>query len=70
MSCSHFPDCDGARTEEGKELEGPREIGKTCPKCGAESEKGLEKIAKEKERREKLEARKAKAEAAGKPVPE
>jgi len=53
MSCSTFPICSGARTEEGKELEGPREIGKTCPKCGEESEKGLEKISKEKERKEK-----------------
>ncbi len=70
MSCSHFPDCDGARTEEGKELEGPKEIGKTCPKCGAESEKGLEKIQKEKDRREKWEIKKAKADAAGKEIPE
>ena len=33
MSCSDFPDCVGARTIEGKELEGPKEIGKDCPKC-------------------------------------
>lgn len=33
-SCEKFPDCDGARTMEGKELEGPKEIGKICPKCG------------------------------------
>ncbi len=33
MSCSAFPDCVGARTIEGKELEGPKEIGKDCPKC-------------------------------------
>ena len=33
MSCSDFPNCVGARTIEGKELEGPKEIGKDCPKC-------------------------------------
>lgn len=34
MSCSRYPDCAGARTIEGKELEGPKEIGETCPLCG------------------------------------
>ncbi|EFK97850.1 hypothetical protein LDC_0091 [sediment metagenome] len=53
MSCAKFPECNGARTDEGKELTGPREIGKECPKCGAHSEKGLEKIEKEKARKEK-----------------
>ncbi len=33
MSCSKFPDCAGARTIEGKELEGPRETGELCPDC-------------------------------------
>lgn len=33
MSCIKFPDCTGARTEEGKVLEGPKEIGRKCPKC-------------------------------------
>jgi DNA topoisomerase I len=33
MSCAKFPDCDGARTIEGKELEGPKETGEACPKC-------------------------------------
>jgi DNA topoisomerase-1 len=33
MSCSDYPTCDGARTIEGKELEGPKEIGRDCPKC-------------------------------------
>lgn len=33
MSCVDFPDCNGARTIEGKELEGPKEIGRDCPKC-------------------------------------
>ncbi len=34
LSCSRYPDCDGARTIEGKELEGPKETGEICPKCG------------------------------------
>jgi DNA topoisomerase-1 len=34
MSCSGFPTCVGARTEEGKELEAPKEIGEPCPTCG------------------------------------
>ncbi len=34
MSCAKFPDCKGARTIEGKELEGPKETGEDCPNCG------------------------------------
>ncbi len=33
MSCSRFPDCDGARTSTGEELEGPKETGEKCPDC-------------------------------------
>lgn len=33
LSCKKFPDCIGARTLEGKELEGPKETGEDCPKC-------------------------------------
>ncbi len=33
MSCSRFPACSGARTIEGKELEGPKETGEHCPDC-------------------------------------
>lgn len=33
MSCSKFPECTGARTEEGKEMEGPKETGEKCPQC-------------------------------------
>lgn len=33
-SCSRFPDCTGARTLEGKELQGPKDTGEVCPKCG------------------------------------
>ena len=34
MSCERFPDCTGARTEDGTELEGPKDTGELCPKCG------------------------------------
>lgn len=34
LSCEKFPDCQGARTLEGKELEGPKDTGELCPKCG------------------------------------
>lgn len=34
LSCERFPDCQGARTIEGKELEGPKDTGELCPKCG------------------------------------
>ena len=33
MSCAKFPDCMGARTEEGEEMKEPELIGKKCPKC-------------------------------------
>ncbi len=33
-SCARYPDCDGARTMEGLELEGPKETGEMCPLCG------------------------------------
>jgi len=33
LSCSKFPDCVGARTIDGEELEGPKETGEDCPKC-------------------------------------
>ncbi len=33
-SCSRYPDCTGARTMEGLELEGPKETGEMCPLCG------------------------------------
>ncbi len=34
LSCEKFPDCNGARTIDGKELEGPKDTGELCPKCG------------------------------------
>jgi DNA topoisomerase-1 len=33
-SCSNYPDCDGAKTIDGVELEGPKETGEMCPLCG------------------------------------
>lgn len=33
MSCSKFPDCAGARTIEGEELEGTKDVGEPCPDC-------------------------------------
>jgi len=33
ISCEKFPDCDGALTLEGKEIEGPKETGEKCPDC-------------------------------------
>ncbi|OGI91652.1 DNA topoisomerase I [Candidatus Nomurabacteria bacterium RIFCSPLOWO2_01_FULL_42_20] len=38
-SCSRYPDCEGALTMEGKELQGPKETGEMCPQCG-EKHKG------------------------------
>jgi len=35
LSCAKFPECEGARTMEGKEMEGPKEIGEDCPECGS-----------------------------------
>lgn len=37
-SCNNYPDCDGARTLEGKILEGPKETGEPCPLCGEKKE--------------------------------
>ncbi|MBI2594773.1 MAG: type I DNA topoisomerase, partial [Candidatus Colwellbacteria bacterium] len=34
LSCRRFPECTGARTIDGKELEGPKETGEFCPECG------------------------------------
>lgn len=34
MSCSKFPECHGARKEDGSIIEPPKEIGELCPKCG------------------------------------
>ncbi len=34
MSCAKFPDCMGARTADGKIMEGPKDTGEKCPECG------------------------------------
>ena len=34
MSCSRFPQCEGARSETGEEVKPPREMGERCPECG------------------------------------
>jgi DNA topoisomerase I len=34
LSCEKFPDCQGARTIDGKELAGPKDTGELCPQCG------------------------------------
>ncbi len=33
MSCKKFPDCLGARREDGSEIPPPKEIGEACPEC-------------------------------------
>ena len=33
MSCKRFPDCLGARKEDGTELAPPKDIGEACPEC-------------------------------------
>jgi DNA topoisomerase I len=34
LSCAKFPECTGARTIDGKEMEGPKDTGELCPECG------------------------------------
>jgi DNA topoisomerase-1 len=36
LSCAKFPDCTGARTIDGKEMEGPKLTGEKCPECGSD----------------------------------
>jgi DNA topoisomerase-1 len=33
MSCAKFPECTGARMEDGREMEPPKETGEACPQC-------------------------------------
>ncbi len=33
LSCAKFPDCTGARKEDGSIMEGPKETGENCPEC-------------------------------------
>jgi DNA topoisomerase-1 len=34
MSCAKFPQCLGARKEDGSIIEPPKDLGKPCPQCG------------------------------------
>lgn len=46
LSCSTYPECSGARMIDGKELEGPKDLGKPCPKCGLDKDGNLKKETK------------------------
>lgn len=35
LSCAKFPECSGARKIDGSIMEGPKETGELCPKCGS-----------------------------------
>lgn len=37
MSCARFPDCHGARKEDGSIVEPPKNLGKPCPKCNPDN---------------------------------
>ncbi len=54
-SCEKYPDCIGARNLEGKELEGPKDLGRPCPKCGtAVEDSGLDKNGRKKRKSTKV----------------
>lgn len=54
-SCANYPDCVGARNLEGKELEGPKDLGRPCPKCGtAVEDSGLDKNGRKKRKSTKV----------------
>ncbi|MFA6565498.1 MAG: type I DNA topoisomerase [Candidatus Paceibacterota bacterium] len=36
LSCAKFPECNGARMLDGRELEGPKLLDEKCPKCGGD----------------------------------
>ena len=36
LSCAKYPECDGALTIEGEEIEGPKPTGEKCPDCGGD----------------------------------
>jgi len=35
MSCKRFPECLGARKEDGSEIAPPKDLGEPCPQCGS-----------------------------------
>lgn len=40
LSCAKFPECDGARKEDGAEIEGPKPTGEKCPECAENGRDG------------------------------
>lgn len=40
LSCARFPECDGARKEDGSPIEGPKPTGEKCPVCAEEGRDG------------------------------
>lgn len=46
MSCSRYPECSGGRTIEGKVMEGPKETGEPCPKCGLDKDGKIKEPSK------------------------
>jgi len=41
-SCTNYPECMGARKIDGSIMEGPKDIGRPCPKCGIKKEEIIE----------------------------
>jgi DNA topoisomerase-1 len=46
LSCSKYPDCDGALGIDGKEIEGPKPTGEKCPECGSDLVERIGKYGK------------------------
>lgn len=46
MSCATFPECNGARKEDGNIIEAPKEIGEKCPQCGEPSSRSKQEPGK------------------------
>ncbi|OGG76835.1 DNA topoisomerase I [Candidatus Kaiserbacteria bacterium RIFCSPLOWO2_01_FULL_54_24] len=43
MSCKRFPECLGARKEDGSEIAPPKDLGEPCPECGSTSSPQVKK---------------------------
>jgi len=46
LSCSKYPDCDGALSIDGKEIEGPKPTGEKCPECESDLVERIGKYGK------------------------
>lgn len=46
LSCSKYPECDGALGIDGKEIEGPKPTGEKCPKCESDLVERIGKYGK------------------------